>query len=98
MDALMQNRLRLIGRELSRAITEDQITEYSVKYTDPAYTKNKTQICLQVVIGTAETSKSLLLSFHTRDTWSYDVQHLIQEFVNETQGNVFLDAEDSTDA
>jgi len=93
----MQNRLRLIGRELSRAITEGQITEYTVKYTDPAYTKNKTQICLQVVIGTAETSKSILLSFHTRDTWVYDVQSMIEDFVNETQGNIFLDAEDSTD-
>lgn len=94
MDLLMKTRLKAICRELSFQLTEGVFSEFTVQYNDPADVTNKPLHCLKVQLIGRGASQSLLLSWHTRDTWIFAVQHLISEFKRETQGDLIDDAEE----
>ena len=95
MDLLMKTRLKTIARELGFQLTEGSFSKYELEYNDPAHTTNKHIHCLRVSVSTGEVSKALLLSWTTRETWLYAVQHFIAEFIRETQGDLIDDSEEA---
>ena len=94
MDLLMKTRLKLITRELSNHLIEGSFTRFWIEYNDPAETKDKLHYCVKIELANVGVSQCLLLSWTTRDTWIFAVQHMIAEFIRETRGDLFDETDD----
>lgn len=94
MDLLMKTRLKLITRELSNHLIEGSFTRFWIEYNDPAETKDKLHYCVKIELANISVSQCLLLSWTTRDTWIFAVQHMIAEFIRETRGDLFDEPEE----